>query len=155
MASSLHLADDTNPPTISSKTEVYDFLACDNNGPSLTGHGHDHDQETSDLELAPNICPSSTPPPDHGKAAWLFLAGCFLTEGLIWGIFTLTKKVSGDVNRNRDTECLEILYCSPLILGLFVQASPSPMVSSKNTIRITHLSLNTHTTLQRLVPLRR
>ena len=25
------------------------------------------------------------PPPDHGKAAWLFLAGCFVIEGLVWG----------------------------------------------------------------------
>lgn len=27
----------------------------------------------------------SIPPPDHGKAAWLFLAGCFIIEGLVWG----------------------------------------------------------------------
>ncbi|KAL8832635.1 MAG: hypothetical protein Q9191_000151 [Dirinaria sp. TL-2023a] len=24
------------------------------------------------------------PSPDHGKAAWLFLAGCFVIEGLVW-----------------------------------------------------------------------
>ena len=25
------------------------------------------------------------PPPDRGKAAWLFLFGCFWLEGLVWG----------------------------------------------------------------------
>lgn len=25
------------------------------------------------------------PPPDGGKAAWLFLAGCFFLEGFVWG----------------------------------------------------------------------
>ncbi|KAL8919405.1 MAG: hypothetical protein Q9208_006783 [Pyrenodesmia sp. 3 TL-2023] len=29
---------------------------------------------------------SKLPPADRGKAAWLFLAGCFLIEGLIWGL---------------------------------------------------------------------
>ena len=27
----------------------------------------------------------NVPPADHGKAAWLFLAGCFWIEGLVWG----------------------------------------------------------------------
>ena len=25
------------------------------------------------------------PPPDRGRAAWLFLFGCFWLEGLVWG----------------------------------------------------------------------
>lgn len=28
---------------------------------------------------------SNIPPADHGKAAWLFLTGCFWLEGLVWG----------------------------------------------------------------------
>ena len=34
------------------------------------------------------------PPADRGKDAWLFLAGCFMVEALIWGrslLFPLTK----------------------------------------------------------------
>lgn len=27
----------------------------------------------------------SLPPADRGKDAWLFLAGCFMVEALIWG----------------------------------------------------------------------
>ena len=29
---------------------------------------------------------SRLPPPDRGRAAWVFLAGCFWLEGLLWGI---------------------------------------------------------------------
>ena len=32
----------------------------------------------------------SLPPVDGGKDAWLFLAGCFVTEALIWGEFYMT-----------------------------------------------------------------
>ena len=42
------------------------------------------DQKTSDSILTPDTVRSAIAPADHGKAAWLFLAGCFLTEGLIW-----------------------------------------------------------------------
>ena len=28
---------------------------------------------------------SDLPPADRGKSAWLFLAGCFWLEGLVWG----------------------------------------------------------------------
>ena len=30
---------------------------------------------------------STLPPTDHGWSAWLFLAGCFWLEGLVWGMF--------------------------------------------------------------------
>lgn len=28
---------------------------------------------------------SDIPPADRGKAAWLFLVGCFFLEGFVWG----------------------------------------------------------------------
>ena len=31
---------------------------------------------------------SAIAPADHGRAAWLFLAGCFLVEGLVWSEYT-------------------------------------------------------------------
>ena len=34
---------------------------------------------------AENAAAYHIPPADHGKAAWLFLAGCFFIEGLVWG----------------------------------------------------------------------
>ena len=42
-------------------------------------------QETSDSVSTSDTVQLAIPPADHGKAAWLFLAGCFLAEGLIWG----------------------------------------------------------------------
>ncbi|KAL8725899.1 MAG: hypothetical protein Q9166_007064 [cf. Caloplaca sp. 2 TL-2023] len=36
---------------------------------------------------------SHLPPADYGKAAWLFLVGCFWLEGLVWGTRTHTALV--------------------------------------------------------------
>ena len=80
-------------PNNSNHTDAYDFIAYDRSRPSLTGHGHDHERDISAPDLTPAISSPSIPPPDHGIAAWLFLAGCFLTEGLIWGILILSKNL--------------------------------------------------------------
>jgi hypothetical protein len=47
---------------------------------------------------------SSIPPADHGIAAWLFLAGCFLLEGLVWG-----KQHSFRIHRCCASASLEVI----------------------------------------------
>lgn len=37
------------------------------------------------LDAEPSSAFSSLPPADGGKAAWLFLLGCFVIEMLLWG----------------------------------------------------------------------
>ncbi|KAF5855191.1 hypothetical protein ETB97_009745 [Aspergillus alliaceus] len=64
---------------------------------------HDHEQNRQ------------LPPIDGGKDAWLFLAACFIIEALIWGKLLLLQDRS---------------FLADLIQ---VQASPSPLVSSRTT----------------------
>lgn len=40
------------------------------------------------------------PPADHGKAAWLFLIGCFWLEGLLWGKFFPFCKEMKEMKKN-------------------------------------------------------
>lgn len=58
---------------------------------------------------------STLPPVDGGKDAWLFLAACFVVEALVWGTSLATLP-----GYHHDTHT--------------TQASPSPTVSSRNTI---------------------
>ena len=89
-------------PSIQSKSDTYG---------SITTNGHvsscsvssisdqtplllSQNQEASDSILTSDTIDSAIPPADHGKAAWLFLAGCFLAEGLIWGKNCFSKLTS-------------------------------------------------------------
>lgn len=47
-------------------------------------------QENIDAEST-GLAEFSLPPADHGKDAWLFLAGCFIVEVLVWGKQNLTS----------------------------------------------------------------
>ena len=93
MSLSKHPDSDMASPSIQTRSHTYD---------SITTNGHvgscvesatsdqiplapSQDQKTSDSIQTPDTVRSAIAPADHGKAAWLFLAGCFLTEGLIWG----------------------------------------------------------------------
>lgn len=42
-------------------------------------------QDRVEEDIAESQKPSSLPPVDGGKDAWLFLAGCFTIEMLLWG----------------------------------------------------------------------
>ena len=93
MSLSRHPDSDMASPSVQTRSHTYD---------SITTNGHvgsciesatsgqiplalSQDQKTLDSILTPDTVQSAIAPADHGKAAWLFLAGCFLTEGLIWG----------------------------------------------------------------------
>ncbi len=54
------------------------------NSPLLRSQSRESGSSRSSLSTDSTIS-YQIPPPDHGKAAWSFLAGCFLIEGLIWG----------------------------------------------------------------------
>ncbi|KAL8867972.1 MAG: hypothetical protein Q9174_005307, partial [Haloplaca sp. 1 TL-2023] len=60
---------------------------------------------------------SQYPPPDRGRAAWVFLAGCFWLEGLVWGI----------VNRAFADDCLPFSY------GVFAEYYSNHEVFSSET----------------------
>ncbi|KAL8905679.1 MAG: hypothetical protein Q9207_002493 [Kuettlingeria erythrocarpa] len=45
-----------------------------------------HNQSVSEDSASDKSFIACLPPADRGKAAWLFLAGCFFIEGLIWGL---------------------------------------------------------------------
>ena len=45
-----------------------------------------HGQEHS------NVVQASLPPVDGGREAWLFLAGSFFIEALVWGAYLLSSK---------------------------------------------------------------
>ena len=47
-------------------------------GPRIPGH---------QVQVLRTKIESTLPPTDRGWSAWLFLAGCFWLEGLVWGIF--------------------------------------------------------------------
>ena len=85
-------------PSIQFKSDTYDSITT--NGHTTNGHFsscsvssvsdqtpllHSQNQEISDSSSTSDTDQLAIPPADHGKAAWLFLAGCFLAEGLIWG----------------------------------------------------------------------
>lgn len=44
-------------------------------------------EESTTLDSISSERVSHVAPPDHGKGAWSFLAGCFWVEGLTWGAF--------------------------------------------------------------------
>lgn len=51
---------------------------------------HDHSVAASDIEMAekiisPTEADPSLPPVDGGTQAWLFLAGCYVMEALVFG----------------------------------------------------------------------
>ncbi|KAG7006620.1 hypothetical protein G7Y79_00013g033920 [Physcia stellaris] len=55
--------------------------------PLLRSDSSTHNSGNSQSSVSSaNSSAHSLPPADHGRAAWLFLAGCFLIEGLIWGL---------------------------------------------------------------------
>ena len=74
------------------------------------------------------------PQADTGKDAWLFLAGCFMVEALIWGKFSLVSMAEG----------------TPILIYRR-QGFPSPLVSSKNTTPPIHPSLPNPRALPSLV----
>jgi hypothetical protein len=37
--------------------------------------------------------PSSLPPVDGGRRAWIFLAACFMLEGVAWGRYWSSKSI--------------------------------------------------------------
>jgi len=117
-------------PSIQPRSDTYDFITTDGHvgscgEPSTSGQiplALSQDQGTSDSTSRPDTVRSAIAPADHGKAAWLFLAGCFLTEGLIWGKY-LHSKLTSEFRYweycwmcgKRKTKSMEILYCVPLM----------------------------------------
>jgi len=117
-------------PSIQPRSDTYDFIATNGHvgscGESSTSGqiplALSQDKETSDSILMPDTVPSAIAPADHGKAAWLFLAGCFLTEGLIWGK-CLHSKLTSEFRYweccwmcgKRKTKSMGIPYCVPLM----------------------------------------
>jgi hypothetical protein len=67
--------------------------------------------------------PSSLPPTDGGKDAWLFLFASFMLEALIWGRPALQFGRFQSATTSSDAD----------------QGSPHPTASSKNTIQ--HMTL--------------
>lgn len=55
---------------------------------------------TENLELVDHhkdLGEKGLPPIDSGRRAWLFLAACFIIEGLIWGIYSYTLPLNGEI----------------------------------------------------------
>jgi hypothetical protein len=50
----------------------------------LVEFGSEHDTAQIGVDVEP-VDTASLPPVDNGRAAWLFLAGSFFVETLIWG----------------------------------------------------------------------
>ena len=93
MSLSRHPDSDMASPSNQTRSHTYDSIttsvhvgSCVKSAPSdRIPLALSQDQKTSDSIRMPDTVRSAIAPADHGKAAWLFLAGCFLTEGLIWG----------------------------------------------------------------------
>ncbi|MCJ1245588.1 hypothetical protein MMC30_002792 [Trapelia coarctata] len=79
---------------------------------------------------------SNIPPADHGKAAWLFLIGCFWLEGLVWGLpfsFGVFKKYysNHEIFRSEPgiaaigTTGLGIAYFAAPVIVIILQRWPS------------------------------
>lgn len=64
-------------------TEVSESSPLLRNDSSVYNSTDSRSSVSSGNDLVDNV-----PPADHGRAAWLFLAGCFLIEGVIWGKHT-------------------------------------------------------------------
>ncbi|KAK4935188.1 hypothetical protein LTR10_023719 [Elasticomyces elasticus] len=89
-------------------------------------YGVDQQSATSEARAA------SLPPADRGRSAWMFLAGCFIIEMLLWG-FPFSFGVLNDyytthppISRNANevsavgTTCSGIMYCgAPLIFAAY------------------------------------
>ena len=61
---------------------------------NVPGYGTTSSQSEASSSSSPLVASSKSslyddeaqiPPPDRGRAAWLFLFGCFWLEGLVWG----------------------------------------------------------------------
>ena len=96
--------------SVQSKSDTYGSITTNGhttNGHTTNGHVsspsvssvsdqtpllHSQNPETSESISTTNTDQLAVPPADHGKAAWLFLAGCFLAEGLIWGKNTIRNR---------------------------------------------------------------
>ena len=51
------------------------------------------DSRKSGPDTADTDDESKLPPTDRGWSAWLFLAGCFWLEGLVWGKFITDPRI--------------------------------------------------------------
>ena len=52
---------------------------------SLRGNNFETAPDTDDATAFAGVETVPLPPMDGGRQAWLFLAACFILEGLIWG----------------------------------------------------------------------
>ena len=70
-------------PESNIKVDAYSSVAA--NGPTVdSSELFPRTDEAFDSSPNSEKLRSAVPPADHGRAAWLFLAGCFLVEGLVW-----------------------------------------------------------------------
>ena len=61
-------------------TTAIELQSSDNSPRAASPERHAEDGNEHEMEMA------SLPPVDGGKDAWLFLAACFMIEGLVWGM---------------------------------------------------------------------
>jgi hypothetical protein len=61
-------------------TTAIELQSFDDSPRAASPEHHAEDGNEHEMEMA------SLPPVDGGKDAWLFLAACFMIEGLVWGM---------------------------------------------------------------------
>lgn len=141
-------------PSIQSKSDTYGSIITNGHISSCSVSSvsdqtpllHSQSQEASNSISTSDTDQLAIPPADHGKAAWLFLAGCFLAEGLIWGKNSLQNwplitvlKVLLELEEDEQIVNANLVLRSTNARAL-AQAFHSPTVSSSNTTPPTHPS---------------
>ncbi|KAL8802106.1 MAG: hypothetical protein Q9182_004050 [Xanthomendoza sp. 2 TL-2023] len=67
------------------RSDIHDFTTADGPPRDIELENNAVQAHTGPPSRLDTVQPA-VPPADHGSAAWIFLAGCFIAEALVWGL---------------------------------------------------------------------